>query len=248
MRLNPIEPLPNQNSIYRSVSPWELVDFQQTGIVTGRGNWFSGDPRTNLVFFGESLKEVVHHGEDWRRYLESSQEFQEALILKTKFFDLATDLREAAKKQPRWTKPFYVRYDLASKCENLGGKFQDLVFEKMGRILDKWSAERKRLKYTSYILEFTNVPDGTRYTGRESLTKPSEVSFPRNAVTDQYLSRVHLLNNDAVVGSIESAEFSSFKIELPKLSLATLNSLVRSTHKYGGKYHDLLVTSQPLLS
>lgn len=247
MRFNPIEPFPSPNLAYRSVSPWELKDFQDTGVIVGRGAWFSGDRRTDLAFFGETLEEVAHHGEDWRRYLESSNEFQEAFIQKTKFFDLANHLRKQAKSFPMWSTPMIKLMDQASKAEALGSKFQFFINKKMATILKKLIETKQKMEYTSYVLEFEDVPGGLKYSGKESLSGKSEISFPKRGAKIQHLNKVILMKDSQPLKILTSAEFQRFPIKIPRISVSVLDSLVRTTISYREKYESLEAKVKGLL-
>jgi hypothetical protein len=54
-----------------------MAEILRTGVIEGRAGWFSGDHRREKIklWFGEKLNDVIHNGEDWTRYVESSEPF-----------------------------------------------------------------------------------------------------------------------------------------------------------------------------
>jgi len=167
-----VEPWMHEGPLFRSVSPWELENIIETGYITGKGAWFSGDRQRTAggIWFGTSLEAVASHGTDWRRYVESTDEFRRAFALKRAIEKLQGEVSPPPGAdwvtRTRW--PEWKRR-LRKQLGDLFRKFQDQLFDKLGSIVRQ--ATKQQREISAYVIEIAPIPSipATVYTGKDSL-------------------------------------------------------------------------------
>jgi len=192
-RTNPVEPRADTGPLYRGVSPPEMIDILRTGRIVGRGNYFSGDPREHLVFFGEGGTDAVSdQGLDALRTAQS----EPAFVSKSR--DLAALERDLEERNRRRVPPPLYRRDPEGDA--------------MRREDDRLAARRRRLQKTLYdraaalsaryerlydgvrgfVVALEGVPGGVRYTGADSWHQGPEVGLERDpGVSARYITAVY---------------------------------------------------------
>ena len=221
------------DAIYRSVSPWELEDVIRKGYVTGKGSWFSGDKaRTRgRIWFGDTLSDVQDHGRDWRRYLESTDTFRRAFVLKNKI-----DIKRNEMNPPHDMSGFDRHYwpkwksTLGTQLDKMFFKFQDTLFSQLNQIL-KRILKLQEKRAAGYVIEVVGVGGGTRYTGQDSLAgrqsrdakeSPPEIAMPvwddpvieKGArITTNHIARIHALNTKGKVTKVYERPSSGWRAD-----------------------------------
>jgi hypothetical protein len=237
--MNPVFRREDANALFRSVSPWEMAEILRTGVIEGRAGWFSGDHRREKIklWFGEKLNDVIHNGEDWTRYVESSEPFT---TLSEQAWRLEQIASAARKQKPKFqfaTTPLdKLRYD----AEDLAAKLREKRREAISKITESLEKQRAAMKVTSYIIETFDVPGGTRYTEGDSLSPGSEVGFADSVsyadASTIYLIRTKSTDIDAENAArwevVDSVNPQDLKVEVPKIpakSIIAIDALVQKS-------------------
>ena len=229
VQANPVGPAPLGVSLFRSVSPWEMADIWSSGEITGRGGRFSGDYRaaSSPVFFGLTLSEVLHHGEDWSRYLETDILFRSLFDLSSHInaYQVAIHRLERRAKGYEWKDPRWARLTVHGplrsawrEAEGIVTGWHNRVVRLLWSVLGQWQDEAKASGIpTSYVIEVRNNGEGLLYTGDDARMGPgkSEVVLPQGAVGLEDIVRVYLVRDGAVVGDVQAAGIQTMPIPTP---------------------------------
>lgn len=195
--------------LFRSVAPPEMDDIVARGCVTGRGNVFSGDDR-DLVFFGTSLADTIHNGEDESRFVEGT--LRELAAER----HAAADARDAAEKRldklQEYTKPYEKLQREVIALRDRAQWAQKVYFMRLDERKQAYKASWIADGATSYVLEFFGLTGGKAYhEGSEtarSMAPGTEVGFPRECVVKlDKLARVHVVLGMKVVRVVEAPVF-----------------------------------------
>lgn len=214
-RRNPIVPRATSEALFRSVSPEEMIDIVRTGLITGRGNAFSGDARSHLVFFGtHGVDDVLHNGEDSLRQVNSSPVFWNA------FRALDADDRTIERERAHFAqyqsdyginpprgqaKRFSAYRKLTEKQHKARMKLLDAMYKEAARLR---AHHIKTLGATSFVIELHDVPGGTLYTETDSFHQSDEVGFDREVgVSAEHIAWVSIVRDGKVVRRLPWAKF-----------------------------------------
>jgi len=220
--------------LFRSVSPWEMHAILETGLVTGRGGVFAGDPRASdecHIWFAEAIKPIIHSGEDYLRYFQGLPDWDEL----HEALDALRDLTRPLYKQMQSEYPLARRaakvYHAASDLERgLGEVFREALYD----LARQARASTKRFPTrspTSYVIEIHDMLGGTRYTAEDSLQgDAAEVCFPRREAARIYshIEAVHLVGvRGTAPPKLNKSEMEWLEVRLPKYRQATVDAVLR---------------------
>lgn len=191
-RPNPVERREDTGTLYRGVSPPEMVDILRTGRIVGRGNYFSGDPRDHLVFFGENgADEVSGSAIDHLRMAQSETGF----VAKSRALAaLEEDLEERSRRREP---PPFDELDpggdaMRREDDRLAGRrrrLQKALYDRSAALVERH--ERLYGGVHGFVVVLDGVPGGTRYTGAESWHHGPEVGFERDpGVSARFITAV----------------------------------------------------------
>jgi hypothetical protein len=189
---NPALPRDSTSVLYRGISPQEMLDVLRSGRIVGRGNAFSGDSRSTLVFFAEAdPSALAHQGDDSVRAVQSDPKFVAA-------FDAIHAARDPLER--RMHALDYDDWSSAKERMRLRAALRPLD-ARFKRLQDKMFAEAHKRKtvfaekhdgITSFVLELHDVPGGTRFTAPDSFHDGDEVGFDRaSGVSAKYIAWVY---------------------------------------------------------
>jgi hypothetical protein len=193
-----------------------MLDIVRTGRIVGRGNFFSGDRRDHLVFFGNtSVEDVSHSGEDTLRAVYSSPAFL------AEWAQIHEETRRLDREWKRFSGMLSdYGYDVpkGQRVEfNRVRKARESLLKKESKLRDKMYAAAKALKAknrkkfgaTSFTLELEGAPGGIAFTGEDSAHGRDEVGFLRDpGVSADYIRRVHVLMDGKVIDEVTYPELS----------------------------------------
>jgi hypothetical protein len=219
--------------LYRSVSPWEMVDILETREIRGRGGRFSGDHRHGPechVWFAESIPPIIHSGEDYLRYMQGLTVWEPVHAA----LDWLRD-RDRAQAGP-------ARHNARELREKLGDAYRKALYA-LSRQADE-SAEK--LPVTSYIIALYDMPGGAMYTDRDSLQSDAvEVCFPLSAAGElfDHIAGVDLIRRlpqgFKVVEHVTGEQLDQLKVRLPRVRQTTINTVLNTLERMQPKLHAL---------
>lgn len=247
---NPVEPRTEETPLFRSVSPWEMAEILRTGMIEGRSGWFSGDPRREKfrVWFGEKLNDVPHNGEDWDRYIQSSDPFK---TLSEQAWRLE-EIARAAQRQRQKFEAYGPKAKLRDAAEDLAAKLREKLHDAIMKTSAALAKQRDAMRATSYVIEMDFLmPGGTRYTEKDSLSIGPEVGFA-DAVPYSDAASVYLIHSVAksdvppetreeavdeirrwkVVDNVNPRDV---QVEVPKIPAKTIIAIDALVHKSEAK-------------
>jgi len=193
------EPRTDNNPLYRSVSLWEMENIFSIGGIIGRESLFWLDPREECgLFFGEELAYVVHNGNDFRRYVGSTPEFNYALWQK----------RQLEEEKETYEDDEYEEIeDRINKIDSVFGEYMNIILTRLKYI-------KEALPATSYIVE-VDMPGGLRYTDEESLSMYPEVCFPPGKfIPISQITAIYPVKNKTI---LDPENISTMELEVPYL-------------------------------
>lgn len=237
--------------LFRSVSPWEMVDILETREVRGRGGEFAGDRRRGEdchVWFGDSIAPIIHSGEDYLRYMQGLPTWKPihaALDQLYKIHDAAYDKLQADQQNHVWPhdrethRAYTVTRELKTK---LGDAYRKAIYG----LAKQANTSAAKLRVTSYILVLHDMPGGVMYSDRDSMQRDAtEVCFSLSAARSLYdhIARIDLIKRRAgggydVVGDVPGDLIEDMKIKLPSVRKATADAALNTYERLRPKMSD----------
>jgi hypothetical protein len=218
IRRNPVEARTTDEPLFRSVSPEEMIDIARTGLITGRGNAFSGDTRRDLVFFGSvDAGDVLYNGEDTLRAVQSSEKFVEAW---KEMWREEEDLNRLMARFDRYKDSWVPRaeekeFNRLRRAQDARHKRESKLRNSMYDAAEKLRAKHKK-KYgaTSFTLELHGLPSGTVYSKPDSFHQSNEVGFPRDpGVSSAFIEWVYVVLDGEIVKKLPYEKFLRMFLE-----------------------------------
>jgi hypothetical protein len=180
-RTNPVAPRADSGPLYRGVSPPEMADILRTGRIVGRGNYFSGDPREHLVFFGEDGPDAVS---DQSLDVVRTAQSEPAFVARSRALaELERDLEERNRRHelpPLW-RPDPAGDALRREDARLASqrrRLQEALYDRADALRARY--DRLYGGVYGFVVALEGVPGGVRYTGADSWHQGTEVGLPRD--------------------------------------------------------------------
>jgi hypothetical protein len=251
---------PNQISLlYRSVSPWEMVNILETRQVRGRGGRFASDDRAGPdchVWFGNAIKPIIHSGEDYVRYTQTIGLWEPLTDALDQLYDITREVYPQVRTfQEKMAKEWLSRDERAEfqrliKIEATVGalerKLRDAYRNAIYALAKQARASAAKLPVTSYVIVLQSMPGGTMYSSRDSRQgDATEVCFPLSAANALYdhIEAVELVKYREgggydIVGHVFADELDRMKIKLPAVRKATADAALNAFERMKPKLRD----------
>lgn len=242
------------NVLYRSVSPWEMVDILETHEIRGRGGAFAGDRRGGDVcqtWFSTTIAPIIHSGEDYLRYTSTMpiwDELHEALENLDTVNGQAYDKLEEQRKVNQWRvdKQLHRTYTVTRELQKkLGDAYRKSIYG----LTKQANASAAKLPVTSYVIHVHSARGGVMYTNKDSMqSRAVEVCFPLSAARMLYdhISGVDLVKSHGhefeTVGHVGGEEHDLTQLQrnvkLPVMRKATAQAALNVFERLKPKLSD----------
>jgi hypothetical protein len=187
---------PNRISVlYRSVSPWEMVDILDTRSISGRGGRFASDDRAGPdchVWFGDSIQPIIHSGEEYLRYTQTMSLWDPIIDALDQLYTITGDLNrklralEEARSSGWYSREQRMQQEQLNRTwipvHALEQKLRDAYRKAIYDLAKQANASAAKLRVTSYVIVIHDMPGGTMYSNRDTRQRDAiEVCFPLSA-------------------------------------------------------------------